>query len=252
MPTWTHLRRGAYAAAVSLAELVLPTECGGCGAGGSRWCPECADDLRRRTYAVPRPTRPTPSPAGLPPVVAAADYEGSLRALVVAVKDGGRHDLARLLVPLLGAGLAGRVERGDVLVVPMPSAPAAIRRRGGDILTELTRSALRGHPAGPIEVCSLLRATRRVADQSRLDSRARAANLAGAYAVPARHTSRVVGRQVLLVDDVLTTGATLTEGARALHEAGGEVLGAVVIAATRLRGTGGAASVAPPRRDGYG
>ncbi len=252
MPAWSHLWREASAAAASLAELVLPPDCGGCGAAESRWCPECADDLRRRTYAVPRHAQPTPCPAGLPPVVAAGDYDGSLRSLVVAVKDGGRHDLARLLVPLLRAGLAGRVGVGDVLVVPMPSAPAAIRRRGADTLTELTRAALQGHPAGPIEVRSVLRATRRVADQSRLDSRARAANLAGAYAVPARHTSRVAGRRVLLVDDVLTTGATLTEGARALQEAGGEVLGAVVIAATRRRHPGGSASVAPPRRDGYG
>lgn len=80
-----------------------------------------------------------------------------------------------------------------------------------------------------------LRHARRVDDQARLDSAARAANLAGAFAVRAGDAAYLRGRPVLLVDDVVTTGATLAEGARAARAVGAHVLGAAVVAATSRR-----------------
>ncbi|MET9018877.1 phosphoribosyltransferase family protein [Actinopolymorpha sp. NPDC004070] len=84
-------------------------------------------------------------------------------------------------------------------------------------------------------VRSALAVGRRVADQAGLDARARRANLAGAFVVRVRSRDLLTGRAVLLVDDVLTTGATLAEAARVLRVAGVNVRAAAVVAATRRR-----------------
>lgn len=83
-----------------------------------------------------------------------------------------------------------------------------------------------------VTVVAALRHVRRVADQAGLDARGRAANLAGALAVRREAQPRLEGRPVVLVDDVLTTGATLAEAARALSSAGVSVCAGAVLAAT--------------------
>ncbi len=87
----------------------------------------------------------------------------------------------------------------------------------------------------PLVVAPALRPVRRMADQSRLDHGQRAANLAGAYVVWPRWRGRLEGARVVLVDDVVTTGATLAEAARAVGGVGGHVIGAATLAATRRR-----------------
>ena len=218
-----------------LLDLMLPVECGGCGRVGTGWCPLCAMELRVVTFPEPRHTPPSPSPPGMPPVVAAGRYEGPLRAAIVAAKDAGRADLR----PMLATFLAPAIELAagtapHAVLVPMPSSGAAVRRRGEATVVELLRHTsplLRhGHP-----VVTALGPARQLADQAGLDSAARAANLLGAYAVSPRHGALLAGREVVLVDDVVTTGATLTEGARALRAAGAHVVSAAVVAATERR-----------------
>jgi len=167
--------------------------------------------------------------------VAAASYDGVLRRLVTAHKDQGRGDLGPVLAGLLAASLDVLVVPGAVLV-PVPSSRAARRRRGDRPLGHLLRLAVAG-VAGVDDVAVVdgLRVVRVLADQSGLDRAGRAANLRGAYAVRPRMGSRLRGREVVLVDDVLTTGATLAEAARALRSHGVEPRAAAVIAATRLR-----------------
>lgn len=207
-----------------LLDLVLPRSCAGCGAGGPVLCPAC-----RRVLAGPPVgfVRPQPCPAGLPSVVAALPYEGVAAALLLGHKERGRLHLTRPLGVAL-AGAARLLATGPVLLCPVPSVPAAVRARGHDHAWRLTSSTAL---ALAVPAARLLLPTRAVADQAGLSTAARAANLAGALrARPPRTRLRVV-----VVDDVMTTGATLAEATRALRAAGHDVAGAAVLAATSRR-----------------
>jgi predicted amidophosphoribosyltransferase len=207
-----------------LLDLVLPRGCAGCGSPGTDVCAGCLAALT----GPPHRAGPRPRPAGLPEVVAAAAYDGPVRALLLAHKERGRLGLAGPLGAALAGAVAALGAPPEALLVPVPSSAAAVRARGQDHALRLARSAGRasGRPATP-----LLVATRPVADQSGLSAGQRAANLAGAL----RARRRLDGLPVVLVDDVVTTGATLAEAARALTAAGADVRGAAVVAATILR-----------------
>lgn len=99
-------------------------------------------------------------------------------------------------------------------------------------------TAAAGEVPGSPPVRSVLRPRRRLEDQSNLGHRERAANLAGAYAVRSGEAPQVHGRAIVLVDDVITTGATLSEAARAVRAEGGLVVGAATLAATQRRSSG--------------
>jgi predicted amidophosphoribosyltransferase len=119
--------------------------------------------------------------------------------------------------------------------VPVPSTRAAVRRRGHDPTLRITAAAVAALRARgvPVRRVPALAHARRVADQAGLPMAGRAANLAGALHVA--RPGAVAGRRVVLVDDVITTGSTLAEAARALCAAGAEVPAAAVIAATPRR-----------------
>lgn len=221
----TVAQRVAVMLLTDLLDLVLPRDCAGCAAPGADVCADCLSDL---LDAPPRPAIPRPCPLGLPPVVAAAAYEGTVRSLLLAHKEHGRLSLA---APL-GAALAGAVlalrPPPDTVLIPVPSSRSAVRGRGQDHALRLARAA--GHRSG-LPVRALLEPARRVADQSGLSAVERGTNLSGAL----RARRRMAGRPVVVVDDVVTTGATLAEAARALTEAGADVRGAGVVGATARR-----------------
>ncbi|MBZ3908719.1 ComF family protein [Streptomyces griseiscabiei] len=200
-----------------LTDLVLPAECGGCGRPRAVLCPECRAAL---TGAAPCRVRPVPEPSGLPVVHAAAPYEDAVRATLIAHKERG----ALALAGPLGTALAGAVRAGGdgpVLLVPVPSARRAVRARGHDPARRIALAAagqLRG-TGTPARVAGVLRQRRAVADQSGLDSRQRLDNLAGALEVAAGGTRLLTGGTVVLVDDLMTTGASLAEAARAVRAA---------------------------------
>jgi predicted amidophosphoribosyltransferase len=167
-------------------------------------------------------------------VTSCGPYGGVVKRLVTAYKDDGRRDLGAVLAPLLATAVRSAAPDGPVTVVPVPSARAATRRRGDAPVTELARHSLRCAGSVRYGLAPALQPVRRLADQAGLDHAARAANLAGAYAVRPRWRGRLT-QPVLLVDDVVTTGATLAEAARALRADGVTVIGVATVAATRRR-----------------
>jgi predicted amidophosphoribosyltransferase len=204
----------------ALIDLVLPRSCAGCEAGGVALCDGC----RALLGSGARLVRPTPCPVGLPAVAACLPYEGVAQRLLLAHKEHGQLHLTRPLGQALG--LAARVHDlpSALVVCPVPSSPKAVRQRGHDHALRLAGAA----GLGPVR--RLLRPARRVADQSGLSTAQRALNLRGALvAVPG------AGPPVLVVDDVITSGATLVEATRALTAAGHDVVGAAVVAATTRR-----------------
>lgn len=204
-----------------LLDLVLPRSCAGCGVPGRALCAGCEACLRR-----PHRHRPDPCPPGLPPLVAAASYDGVARAVLLAHKERGRLGLVRPLGSALAAAVGQLGVPPGIVLVPVPSAPAVVRARGHDHARRLAATAARSLPRARAR--PLLVATRAVADQSGLDSAGRAANLSGAL----RARRPLTGLAVVVVDDVVTTGATLVEAARALRAGGADVVGCAVVAAT--------------------
>lgn len=227
------------------AGLVLPVACGGCGMPRTALCTECGQAL----YGVrPRRVWPCPEPPGLPAVHAAAPYEDAVRAVLLAHKERGALGLAGSL----GTALAGAV-RGSVaasgaqavelsqplLLVPVPSARRAVRARGHDAGRRIALAAsgeLR-RAGVSARVLAVLRQRREVIDQSGLGARERLANLAGALEVAPGGRRLLEGGRVVLVDDLMTTGASLVEASRALRATGEQLfrgfgqLSAAVVAA---------------------
>ncbi|MFD7867431.1 ComF family protein [Streptomyces sp. NPDC059783] len=195
--------------------------------GGPRWRGLVGGGRRSWWRAgPPRRVRPDPEPAGLPVVHAAAAYGNAVRAVLLAHKERGALGLSRAA----GRALAGAVRSGagkdpdprPLLLVPVPSARRAVAARGHDpgrrialaAAAELRRAGI------PARVAGVLRQRRPVADQSGLGARERLANLTGALGVVPGGARLLAAGRVVLVDDLLTTGASLTEAARALRRAG--------------------------------
>ncbi|GAT72679.1 phosphoribosyltransferase family protein [Microbacterium hydrocarbonoxydans] len=215
MPLSSPLR----AVAAEVAAFLLAATCPGCGEPGTLLCASC------RVALQPRPVS-LRTPAGLP-VTAALPFESVAARCVRRLKGEGETLLARPLGAALAAVLA--TVGDDVHPVPVPTARAAYRRRGYRVPELLIRRA-------GAEPWRVLRTVGTPADQRDLGAGERAANVQGTM----RARGRGHGARVVVVDDVVTTGATLDEAARALAEAGFAVVAAVVLAATPRRGRRGA------------
>ena len=221
--------------------VLVPSRCAGCGAarrgaGGGGICAACWEALPR--FAPETTCRLCALPTGggicrgcenAPPPIAGAvafgPYQGALRRLVHALKFGG-HDI---LVPPAAARLAPEVRRAGLdaveAVVPIPSTRGRNRERGYD------PAALLGEELARRLKRRLLPALVRVKEtppQSLLNAAERRANVAGAF----RARASAAGRSLLVVDDVLTTGATAFSAADALRASGARRVAVAVLART--------------------
>lgn len=233
---WSWPRQTRRAA---LVDLVLPRACAGCREPGWSVCPACVD-----RFGPPRRHTPDPCPADWPPTFVGAEYADPVRTVLLAYKERGRGELAGPLADALARAVAAAVGRVEpVALVPVPSRRSAVRERGGDHLLRLTRLAARRLCAAgrDARVAAVLQVSGRPRDSAGLSAPARAANVRGSFRL-ARGRSRPLStaRVAVVVDDVVTTGATLTEVVRTLRAAvgGRVVVRAAAIAATPRVGVG--------------
>ena len=191
-------------------------------AQGRTFCPVC-----RR---IQRPFRRA---------VAYGSYDGGLRDLIHLLKYNGVRPAANVLGRMLAESLAGledsleklTFEQAPILVIPVPLYKAKYRQRGFNQSELIAQTALKLLPPGTrFELATnLLQRRRETASQIGLTAHARRANLRGAFAV---NRAEVAGREVLVVDDVYTTGATATECAQVLRRAGASSVYVATVART--------------------
>ncbi|WP_231493945.1 ComF family protein [Nocardiopsis sp. CNT312] len=221
------LRRGADTAARVLApllepllDLLLPRCCAACGASPGPLCGSCLALLDRRPHpCVPR--------LGCPAVWAAGPYAGYHRRVLLAHKSGRDDALADPLGRRLASAYAASGWAApDTLLVPVPGRGPPQSSRG--TVARLARSCL-VHVGGAGTVAPLLRYRRAAPPQVGLGRADRLANRAGVFAADP-WPGPGPARRAVVVDDVLTTGATVAEAARALRCAGLPVAGALVLA----------------------
>ncbi|GAA1317105.1 ComF family protein [Leucobacter albus] len=225
--------------ALDALALLWPTACAGCGALDRELCDGCRDEI-----VTGPPAQPLVRVDGAgAPCYAASEYAGALRSVLLSYKHGGAYGFvrplgARLRTTLVAALAATPETTPDArpgarpgspmpLVVPAPSRRQRTRERGWRHVDELVRVALlRGRL--PLERCSALAASRGRTGQVGLSAVAREAN-ASRITVRRSKTRTVHGRSVVLVDDIVTTGATARAAVAALEAAGATVVAVVAL-----------------------
>jgi ComF family protein len=218
---------------------IAAARCIACGLGrGDPFCAGCEDDFAPAAAArCPQCGARVPGTAvqrcgpciARPPrfdaTVVLADYEAPIAAMVLALKSGARLDLGPAFGRLLACRAAAHLAPGT-WIVPVPLALPRLRERGFNQALELARPLARA-AARELAPAAVARVRHR-APQKALDRAHRRANLAGAFVAEVGFG----GREVALVDDVLTTGATLDALAAVVKRAGAGRVTNLVVART--------------------
>jgi len=216
---------------------IFRPQCAACREPGPALCDACTASLVELGPACPRCAEPTGElaivcrrcarePLPLDAIVAPWRFGGQLASAIRRLKFTGASHVARTLAPLWAPILAAAAGEPDAIVVPVPLHWRRRLRRGYDHAWLLALYACA--EAGVAAPVTALRRVRASPPQSTLPAAARQANVRGAFAV--RDPARVAGRTVVLVDDVVTTGATLAACARPLLHAGAKSVIGVAIA----------------------
>jgi predicted amidophosphoribosyltransferase len=220
---------GLHDLRLDIADLFLGRACSGCGALGTVLCPDCRTALRPQPQVHEHliHTGTTWLPAAH-----ALSYRGVVRRVLYTYKDHRVPELAATLSPLLGAAIVELIDRckagPHTRIVPVPSRRAAVRRRGFDPVRRVLERLQPGIIDDQIIADWLIDQRGRGASK-RLDRSARLHSAREAFR-PARRLTP--GSDVILVDDIITTGSTVSAAARTLERAGVHVRGIAAIAYT--------------------
>lgn len=203
-----------------LIDLIFPPRCGGCGRVDFRWCGVCQDNLRAMPVTVE--DLPSQNMAGL---CASGSYDGILKQAIQAFKYNGAVELAGPLAERLAAVLERQRWAFDV-IIPVPLSAERRAERGYNQANLLGQQAAKqmNIPCRPDD----LRRIQNTHQQTGLNAWQRAENVKGAFAAAAGFANQ----SVLLIDDVVTTAATLEACADALSGAGARDVYAIAVAAS--------------------
>ena len=198
----------------SIQELIFPSRCIGCSALGPNICSVC------RRYWHPHIYRTWSNSSPHFPIYSAIPYSPIAGKVILAAKESGLINADTLITNALMHALGYCIkEKGVGFLVPIPSRKAVARLRGRQFITDLSHTLSENSGLPTYEN---LRHIRKVRDQSSLDAKHRFLNINGAL-IAVKH----LNGKAFLIDDLVTTGATISEAARALREKGIEVAAAV-------------------------
>jgi len=211
----------------NLADLIFPSRCIGCSQLGISICSNCRSSWHPHTYF-----REVSVEGASYPVVSSVQYSPIASRVLLSAKESNIAAADKLLIEAITHSLNHFVKRfGGTTLVAIPSRRSATRKRGRNFLNEITSEVARISENNISFIdTQLLVHSRSVKDQSALNSKQRLSNVSGALAVPSKCKARISGGNIgplIVVDDLITTGATLAEAIRALRTAGFEVKGAV-------------------------
>lgn len=215
----TYFRRSQHVLQ-SILDLVFPPQCAGCKQSGNILCPACRMAIRPRSLLVP-----SYDIHGISCLYAANSYQGILRTCIHALKYDGITRLAEPLGMLLSQLYLSYHVGADILV-PVPLHPDRYKQRGYNHAELLARVC--AEQVGVPLALHLLVRTRATPAQVGLNAEQRQQNMVNAFRVPT--TKAILGRKIIIVDDVCTTGATLEACANSLLMAGATSVQALVLA----------------------
>jgi ComF family protein len=196
-----------------LSQLVFPTRCYGCNALGIEICTQCRREWIPHYYKTKTISLNVHS---------ALTYTPTASKIIFASKENGLQGADDLLVEAVIHVLnKARLDQGYFTLVPVPSSKQSQRRRGRSFIVDLTKTISQNTG---IRFNDCLELSRRVSDQSGLTRVQRITNMRGAFSLK---SGAILRGDAILIDDVVTTGATLEEAARALNSQGFHAFGSV-------------------------